>query len=150
VSVARQFIAWNVSKKGNRPVGDGVSRATRCVDRHRVEERPVDLIIPFPTGRLAFFCAFQAINCLATIIKSRTDRDSQHLSTNSAPHHSSIFEHEDDDEDEMRPTARYPTTFRADEYGQSRPIASDRMASAIVIVSPQSSLSADQPPTTLR
>jgi hypothetical protein len=93
VSVARQFIAWNVSKKGNCPVGDGVSRATRCVDRHRVEERPVDLIIPFPTGRLAFFCAFQAINCLATIIKSTGQR----LSTPalfSATHHGSIFEHE--------------------------------------------------------
>src|SRR5260221_11220782 len=65
-----------------------------------VEERPVDRIIPFPTGSLCG--TLQAINCLATIIPSLRDKRP------STPVHEfdagsprvAEFEDEDDDEDE--------------------------------------------------
>jgi hypothetical protein len=50
--VARQFIAWNTPKKGEPSRRDGVSWATRHIHRQMVEKRPVDPIIPFPTGRV--------------------------------------------------------------------------------------------------
>jgi hypothetical protein len=41
MKVARQFIAWDGSKKSVRPVRDGVSRAARELTP-KVEERPGD------------------------------------------------------------------------------------------------------------
>jgi hypothetical protein len=41
--------------------------------------------VPYETGSLSG--TLQAINCLATIIPSLRDKDSQHMSTNSTPDH---------------------------------------------------------------
>src|SRR5258708_31182724 len=72
MKVARQFIAWNTAK--NDPNGRG-----RCVRDVDVEEgqggKPLDCelnhTVPYGTGRLCG--VFQAINCLATIIRSLRD-----------------------------------------------------------------------------
>jgi hypothetical protein len=67
----------------------------RCERRYpmywlpQVEERPVDPIIPSLRDG-SFSTAFQALKCLATIIPSLRDKDSQHLSTNSTPDHGRI------------------------------------------------------------
>src|SRR5258708_17824966 len=74
-------------KRRTVPEGRGESGYT-TYSPPMVEKRPVDRIIPFPTGRVLCVGALQAINCLATIIPSlRRDKDSQHLSTNSTPDH---------------------------------------------------------------
>src|SRR5258707_2201025 len=66
-------------QKGDPSRRDGVSRATRYIPAI-VEERPVDPIIPCPTGRFPFLHGYQAINCLATIIQSlRDDPDEREL-----------------------------------------------------------------------
>ncbi len=67
-----------------------------------VEKRPVDRIIPFPTGRVLCVGALQAINCLATIIPSLRDKDSQHPvhKFDARSLRATGFEDEDDDEDE--------------------------------------------------
>ena len=64
--VARQFIAWNVSKEATRPVGngvigsDGVPRLGRLINWGR------DQTVPYGTD--SQLDVFQAMNCLATII----------------------------------------------------------------------------------
>ena len=70
--VARQFIAWNRSNQ--EPVRrDGMIR-------HELLVITLDLRPPRPTnhtvppGRTVFLDAFQAINCLATIIQSLRDK----------------------------------------------------------------------------
>jgi hypothetical protein len=74
--VARQFIAWNTPKKGEPSRRDGVSRATRHIRRlvRKTSCRP-NHIVPYETGSLRD--TLQAINCLATIIPSLRDNDSQ-------------------------------------------------------------------------
>jgi hypothetical protein len=70
--VARQFIAWYSCKKGNRPVGRGMigsdRRATTGTSNQTVGK---DQTVPY--GTELFLDAFQAINCLATIISSLRD-----------------------------------------------------------------------------
>jgi hypothetical protein len=73
--VARQFIAWDVSKKAARPVGT-VRAALADVFTAKVEEDPVDLIIPFPTGR-NLFSWLPGTSYLATFIQSLRDKSSQ-------------------------------------------------------------------------
>ncbi len=72
-----QFIAWDVSKKAARPVGT-VRAALADVFTAKVEEDPVDLIIPFPTGR-NLFSWLPGTSYLATFIQSL---QGQILSTN--------------------------------------------------------------------
>src|SRR5258707_13885329 len=64
-------------KRRTVPEGRGESGYT-TYSPPMVEKRPVDRIIPFPTGRVLCVGALQAINCLATIIPSLRDKDSQH------------------------------------------------------------------------
>jgi hypothetical protein len=85
MKVARQFIAWYRCEKGNRPRGYGMigshGRATL-----RTINQPGVRIRPCPMGRIPVWTAFQAINCLATIISPfllrrpelrRTSRDNK-------------------------------------------------------------------------
>jgi hypothetical protein len=72
MKVARQFIAWDGSKKSVRPVRDGVSRAARELTP-KVEERPGDPSNrPSGTGFLG--APRPGISCLATIVWSLRDR----------------------------------------------------------------------------
>src|SRR5258707_13895421 len=64
-------------KRRTVPEGRGESGYT-TYSPPMVEKRPVDRIIPFPTGRVLCVGALQAINCLATIIPSLRDKDPQH------------------------------------------------------------------------
>jgi hypothetical protein len=70
--VARQFIAWDVSKKATRPVGTlrGELPTYFTAQGIRTFYHP---IIPCPTGRVLFSHGSQAINCLATFIESLRD-----------------------------------------------------------------------------
>src|SRR5260221_10217780 len=74
-------------KRRTVPEGRGESGYT-TYSPPMVEKRPVDRIIPFPTGMVLCVGALQAINCSTTIIPSLRDNYSQHLSTNSTPDHS--------------------------------------------------------------
>jgi len=64
--VARQFIAWNTSienpsrRARSDPLPQLINRPNRGT--------PIGCNHTVPTGRVAFFDTFQAINCLATII----------------------------------------------------------------------------------
>jgi len=67
MKVARQFIAWCRCEKWTRPLGYGMigsdrRATTRTIDQPRIVAQTV------PYGTDSRFDAFQAINCLATII----------------------------------------------------------------------------------
>jgi hypothetical protein len=74
--VARQFIAWYPCENGNRPVGHGMTGSDRrATIRNDESTAGKDQTVPYGTdSRLNLF---QAINCLATIIQSLRDEDTQ-------------------------------------------------------------------------
>jgi len=67
--VARQFIAWNVSKEATRPRDpsrrDGVIRSERRATIGRLINWGRDQTVPYGTD--SQLDVFQATNCLATI-----------------------------------------------------------------------------------
>jgi hypothetical protein len=65
--VARQFIAWNRWENGNRPGGYGVIGSDRRATLRTINQPGLG-IRPCPCGTDSRLDAFQAINCLATII----------------------------------------------------------------------------------
>jgi len=109
--VARQFIAWNRAK--NDPSRRGrCDRDVEFAEGHGVKRHDCDLnhTVPYETGPLCG--VFQAINCLATFIRSLRDNKpsvSAHIFESTPP-----IEDEDDDEDEhdFRMSRSTPTETR--------------------------------------
>jgi hypothetical protein len=70
--VARQFIAWYPCANGNRPVEYGMMGSDRRATIRTINQSGgKDQTVPYGTDSL--LNAFQAINCLATIIASLRD-----------------------------------------------------------------------------
>ena len=74
--VARQFIAWDLSKKRTRPVGGGMARVAMVLFNSATFRDLTYTDQTVPRARPVSWARSQAIYCLATIIQSLRDNKS--------------------------------------------------------------------------